>query len=640
MHFAGKRIVRACTTVIAIPLLFACGKDGSGPIVTPPTQSISISVAPATLELNQGASGTVTITLTRSGGFTGAVNVAVEGLPAGVTIPGITIASSSSSGTLNVSAAAAAAAATSNLTIRATGTGVTAATASLSLTVRTVTNPVPSFAIGLSSGTASVAAGASGNVTVNVTRSGGFTGAVALAVSGAPAGLTASFNPASVTGASSTLTLNVGAAVAPGNYPLTVRGTAAGLTDQTAILTVTVTGGGGGGGSANWVFCGSTGLPLWFAFQDGTGAWTRVTGVNNALSFTITGARGGVAYVVPVAGGGFDLEVFYGSKAEIEAQGSAICDGASGAGVTVTGTIAGAAATDLVLVRMANSTGTTAASNTTYSIPGVPAGSFDLVAGKSALTLSGTSIAITPDKFFIRRNASSAAAGVIDFNGADAFAPQTASVTVNNLGGEQTLSVMSYFTASTQGALYVEAMPAAGSSRTFFGVPDGRRVATDFHFLNVIALPAGTAQPTTTRQAGVAFKAVANQTVTLGPALAGPTVTALAGARMRAVYNIQAEYNKFFIANYQQGTGANGRIASVLMTAGYLQGAATATLEVPDVVSVSGFDANWMLRPGVSTTATFTATGWPGSGGITSSPLAEGETYKSGTRITTVNTIN
>jgi hypothetical protein len=638
MHFAVRRIVRACTTLFVIPVLFACGGDGSGPIITPPTQSISIALAPATLELNQGASGTVTVTVTRNGGFTGAVTVAAEGLPTGVTIPGITIASGSASGTLNVSAAAAAAAATTPLTIRATGTGVNPATASLSLTVRTVSNPVPAFAIGLSAGTASIAAGASTNVTVNVTRTGGFTGAVGLAVTGAPAGMTASFNPASVTGASSTLTVSAGAAVAAGTYPLTVRGTATGLTDQTALLTVTVTGGGGGGGSANWVFCGSTGLPVWFAFQDGTGAWTRVTGTNNAYSFTITGARGGVAYVVPVAGGGFDLEVFYGTKAEIEAQGSAICAGASGAGVTVSGTIAGATQTDLVMIGMAKSIGTTSNANTAFSIPGVPVGSFDLLAGRSAFTISGTSVTIVPNKLFIRRNVNSGAAAAIDFNGGDAFDPVTANVTVNNLAGEQTRLLMSYFTSNSLGSFYVDATASSGATRQFFGVPDARRLAADFHYLNVIATPAGVLQPTSTRQAGVAFKANGNQTVTLGPTLVGPTITALAGARLRAVYAVQAEYNKFFIANFQQGTAANSRIASILMTGAYLQGGGTATLEVPDVVPVAGFDANWMLKSAVSTTATFTATGWPGAGGITSTPLTEGAVYASGTRISTITT--
>jgi hypothetical protein len=50
---------------------------------------------------------------------------------------------------------------------------------------------------------------------------------VTLSVSGAPSGLTASLNPTSLTaGGSSTLTLTTTSGLAPGNYPITVTGSA------------------------------------------------------------------------------------------------------------------------------------------------------------------------------------------------------------------------------------------------------------------------------------------------------------------------------------------------------------------------------------------------------------------------------
>src|SRR5947199_344337 len=63
-----------------------------------------------------------------------------------------------------------------------------------------------------------------GTATFTVTRT-KFTGAVTLSLGGAPSGVTGSFNPAAPTGTSSTLTVSVGAAVAPGVYNLTVDGT-------------------------------------------------------------------------------------------------------------------------------------------------------------------------------------------------------------------------------------------------------------------------------------------------------------------------------------------------------------------------------------------------------------------------------
>ena len=65
------------------------------------------------------------------------------------------------------------------------------------------------------------------------------TGAVTLSLGGAPAGVTGSFNPAAPTGTSSTLTVSVEAAVAPGVYNLTVDGTGTPGNRSTA-LTLTV----------------------------------------------------------------------------------------------------------------------------------------------------------------------------------------------------------------------------------------------------------------------------------------------------------------------------------------------------------------------------------------------------------------
>ena len=81
----------------------------------------------------------------------------------------------------------------------------------------------------------STTAGASSSATISTAVSGGFTGTVALAVTGVPAGASSSLSPTSVAaGGSSTLTLSAGTA-APGNYPVTVTGTSGGLTHSATI---------------------------------------------------------------------------------------------------------------------------------------------------------------------------------------------------------------------------------------------------------------------------------------------------------------------------------------------------------------------------------------------------------------------
>ncbi|MEZ4457110.1 MAG: hypothetical protein R2882_11260 [Gemmatimonadales bacterium] len=88
----------------------------------------------------------------------------------------------------------------------------------------------------------SVERGTSGTATITVARSGSFSGAVALSVEGAPSGATVTLNPAAIPSGSTTsnVTIDVGAGVNPGTYPLTVRGQASGISDQTAALSLVI----------------------------------------------------------------------------------------------------------------------------------------------------------------------------------------------------------------------------------------------------------------------------------------------------------------------------------------------------------------------------------------------------------------
>ena len=96
----------------------------------------------------------------------------------------------------------------------------------------------PLYTLSLASSTTSIVAGQSGTVNVTLART-SFTATVALAVTGLPSGATATFSPNPAQDAS-VLTINTGTAVA-GTYNLLVTGTAAGLSDRTASLALTIT---------------------------------------------------------------------------------------------------------------------------------------------------------------------------------------------------------------------------------------------------------------------------------------------------------------------------------------------------------------------------------------------------------------
>src|SRR2546422_10756898 len=103
------------------------------------------------------------------------------------------------------------------------------------------TGPAADYTLSLTPAALTIVRGATGNTTVTITRT-NFTGAVTLSLGNAPAGVTGSFDPAAPTGTSSTLTVSVGAAVAPGVYNLTVGGTGtAGNRSTPLTLTVSAT---------------------------------------------------------------------------------------------------------------------------------------------------------------------------------------------------------------------------------------------------------------------------------------------------------------------------------------------------------------------------------------------------------------
>src|SRR5438552_8089391 len=161
----------------------------------------------------------------------------------------------------------------------------------------TVQNPAPPIvALGLSRSPSAltIAPGGSGTTTVSLTRT-NFTGAVTLSLSGAPGGVTSSFSPSAPTGTSSTLTLNVGSAVTPGDYPLTVTGTGTGIGGtRSTRLTLTVGTAGSGNVTVDFSSCPVAQRAVWLAAQDGTNPWTRVTGASDVYNFTI-GSGGGDA---------------------------------------------------------------------------------------------------------------------------------------------------------------------------------------------------------------------------------------------------------------------------------------------------------------------------------------------------------
>jgi uncharacterized membrane protein len=110
-----------------------------------------------------------------------------------------------------------------------------------SSTVTLVVNPptTPDFSVTATPVSATAVAGNAATYTVTVTPSNGFTGKVTLSTSALQGGVSASFNPASVTGSgNSTLTLTTLTTTPAGGYPVTITGTSGTLTHSTSVTLV------------------------------------------------------------------------------------------------------------------------------------------------------------------------------------------------------------------------------------------------------------------------------------------------------------------------------------------------------------------------------------------------------------------
>ncbi|MFF0516946.1 M28 family peptidase [Streptomyces sp. NPDC004250] len=110
--------------------------------------------------------------------------------------------------------------------------------------------PASDFSMALTPSSGLVEPGQSATSTVSTAVTGGSPQAVALTASGAPAGVSVSFDPSSVTAGDSTIMkVTVADSVAQGTYTLTVRGDGS-EADHTAQYTLTIGGGGDPGGQA------------------------------------------------------------------------------------------------------------------------------------------------------------------------------------------------------------------------------------------------------------------------------------------------------------------------------------------------------------------------------------------------------
>ncbi|MDH3205821.1 MAG: hypothetical protein OEO79_04375 [Gemmatimonadota bacterium] len=560
--------------------------------------SYALALNPTTISIGQGTSGAVDVTLSRTN-YTDAVDLSLEGAPAGVTgnFSVDPVAGTASVLTLDVGGSVTPG--DYNLTVRGTSTSLADETAGLTLTV-----PTPA-GFSLASITAvSVQQGSSGVRTVTIDRTGGFTGDVTVTVTDLAAGITASVDPVSTTGNSVDVTINVAGSVTPGAYTATVRGNASSLPESTQVLDIAVTSSSGFQVTLDFSACAASDRPVWVAYKDGAGDWTvGAAGNPDVYTFSASGPRVGIAAATEPAPGESNVLVYYAGIAELIAVvGPDLCD-APASGKTVTATVAGIGPSEFGALTLGSSTIFPVTGNGGWTFTNVPDGNLDLVGYKADLLN-------TTDRMTIIRDLNPPDAtdiGTIDFG--SGFVPDVATITVP--AGAEFWEVEYGTTPAVVGTCYyapLQSGPLTGNTFTARGAPAIQQQGGDFHLLSAASVTGGF------WTVSEAFVTLANVSITAGPALPMPTITDVTGSagykRVLAEVTWPAGFNEVVWLSLSDGTGDHA--VAVFATAAWVGGFDVA-LEVPDFTGLLNWDDAWAPAPASPADWSFSASGWSGT---------------------------
>ncbi|MEP6780633.1 MAG: Ig-like domain-containing protein [Gemmatimonadaceae bacterium] len=522
---------------------------------------------PTTIPVVQGSTGTSAITITRDG-ITAPVVFSVATLPTGVTASFSAVPTNGLTSTLTLTAAAnAPTGTTNNIMVKSVVFGQTDKLFPISITVVSASG----FSLAGTPAVATVIPGGTASTGIKATRANGFSGVIAYAVFGLTNGLTAAIT-ATVVADSSKLTFNATNITTPGNYSVVVTGTSGGKSDT---LTILVTVGSPGVSTVQLDFsrCISYGQTLWLAFQDGSGAFTRVNGTNGLYSFNLASGKGAFALVQSTATG-FDTYVVYGSPAELPSANFCFAPrGTKRVGVSITGLSVGDAADVFV-----GGSGTTLqAALPTQVLGSIDEGSLDIVGWRYHGSTGDNTI-----RGIIRRDQNipnNGTAAVLDFNGAESFAAVSASASVSGGGS----AALSYRTGGGCGSPAILGNALAFNG-TIYGVPTSAQRSTDRHVFSTNINTSNGFRGTSNY-----FRAVTSQSIAAPAPITAPTVTTLTGPyrRLQVDFTLPTDYS---VAKYTYGDGSNN--ITLQGNPGYF-GGNTMSLPTPDLSAVTGYVASW-----------------------------------------------
>lgn len=340
-------------------------------------------------------------------------------------------------------------------------------------------------------------------------------------------------------------------------------------------------------------FC-SGDLPVWFAYQNQGGNWTRVQpNANNAFVFDASD-KVGVALTYD-DGSSRLTDVYYAHVNELLPMSNVACTETRGT-KTVNGSVTNVPVSDAARISMSARSTTATSLSSGWTLTNVANSAQDLIAHRE------NSSSGIPNRVIVRRAqnpVSGATLPALDFGATEALAVATHTLVVSGLmSGESNYYDTDFMTATGTSHRLFASDYFTSPSQTLYGIPASLTQSGDVHKLDLNAVAANQSSYRTILRH---YRNPADQSLTLGAALNAPTiqnVTSTPYVRMRSTLASQSDYPNFATAYFIQAN----RSVYVTVTAGFNSGTPTSWVnEIPDFSAAGGYPANAGLQSGTST---------------------------------------
>ena len=376
-------------------------------------------------------------------------------------------------------------------------------------------------------------------------------------------------------------------------------------------------------------FCAND-VPEWFAYQnEGTSSATRVfEDAEGTFKFTATNRV--TIGMVWENGGDYHTEFIYATNEELAALSSVGCFEELGP-KTVNGTVSGIGSGQIGVVSMSFSSVPLEAGTTSYVLTNLPQRALDLIASRQTVTGGSR----TADRVVIRRTQNATSMPLIDFDDdSEVLQPASVGASVTGILSDESAYLQNNFFSQLQTSHSLSHAEDLGNgTRSFAALPQTSLAVGDYHDLILLSINAPTGS---VRGAENFFRAPANQTLALGPALTDPTIDDISSTNGQVILRLQLpaqlSYDDAISVQYDQQVSVSSITVTQVMTAGYTRGTPGVwVLQLPNLRGAPGWTEASELRAGAP--INWTVTGFSGRAELLfGAPPEDGEFVRYGIR--------